>query len=94
VNRQDFIAPKGIHKSPIAKAVAKKVMLNGSFYCAIGFVPGTHTFTGYKSAVVSHRRAGQRKDRKISIAPQQFRTKEDIINALNTMLKHVEENYK
>jgi hypothetical protein len=93
MNRHDFIAPKSIHKSPMAKATAKRDFQNGSFYCAMGFVPGEHTFMGYKSAVVSHRKSGQRKNRKISIAPMAYRNKEDVIEALNHMMKYIEENY-
>lgn len=76
----------------MGKAAAKISVLNGSFYVAIGFIPDEHTFTGYKSAVVSYREPKQRKDRKVSIAPVAYRNKEDVIAALNDVMKFLEEN--
>lgn len=96
MNRMTFIAPPKRPKTPKQSKVSKVEIpkskpLSGHLYVAMGYVPGDHRFSGYNSAVISHRSGNQRANRRLSIAPIRYKTKESIIEALNRLIQYVEE---
>lgn len=89
MRRIDFISGNASNIDE-SKSPPKKVeRLDGTLYCALAYLPSDQVFRGYKSAVISHRQAGQRKDRKISVSPMAYESKEAVIKALNNMIDHV-----
>lgn len=91
MNRMSFISPrKRISKPKAEIEVAKSKPLYGSLYVAMGFVPGNHRFVEYRAATVGTLTGAQRKSRRLSIAPIQYRDKEGVIKALNDLIRHIE----
>ncbi len=96
MNRMTFIAPPKKPRAPRKPKASKVEMpvskpLSGYLYVAMGYVPGAHNLHSRKSAVVGTRRGAQRKDRRLSITPMQYNDRESVIEALNAMIRQIEE---
>ena len=94
MNRINFITPPKKVKHAKGKELlkVKNKPFNGKFYCAMGYIPNDHRFTGYKSATIAFRTSSQRKDRRLSITPHAYKDEASLINTLQKMIKYIEDN--